>query len=50
MTATPAAMTKRAAQIYMGAEVCVFAKVATIADTIPIMRLNATATPLPVPR
>jgi hypothetical protein len=39
-----------AAHKYIGAEVAVFAYVATIADIIPIIRLQATATPLPVVR
>jgi hypothetical protein len=41
---------KRAAQIYIGAGVAVFAYVATIPDMIPIIRLYATPIPLPVVR
>ena len=40
----------KAAQMKIGVDVEVFAYVAMIADMIPMMRLNATAVPLPVAR
>lgn len=47
---TPAKTANSAAHKYIGADVAVFAYVATIADMIPMIRLQATATPLPVVR